>query len=98
MCGIFAVAGGPDGPELNPLGLFSLPHLRRGSAGILAVSKDHAFNTKIGMGLVSEVFADGVAALEGKVAIGHVRYATTGASHLKNAQPLVYKTVHGPIA
>ncbi|MDE2236600.1 MAG: amidophosphoribosyltransferase, partial [Elusimicrobia bacterium] len=46
----------------------------------------------------SEVFAEGVAAIEGRTAIGHVRYATTGASQLKNAQPLVYNTGHGPVA
>ncbi|HXT01194.1 MAG TPA: amidophosphoribosyltransferase [Elusimicrobiota bacterium] len=98
MCGIFAVAGRPDAAELTQLGLFALQHRGQESAGIVTVNKDAGFNTKIGMGLVSEVFADGVAAIEGKTAIGHVRYATTGASHLKNAQPLVYKTVHGPIA
>ena len=98
MCGIFAVAGRPDAAELTQLGLFALQHRGQESAGIVTVNKDGAFNVRIGMGLVSEVFADGVAAVEGRTAIGHVRYATTGASHLKNAQPLVYKTVHGPIA
>src|SRR5471030_52972 len=98
MCGIFAVDGRPDAAELTQLGLFALQHRGQESAGIVTVNKDNAFNVKICMGLVSEVFADGVAAIEGRVAIGHVRYATTGASHLKNAQPLVYKTVHGPIA
>jgi amidophosphoribosyltransferase len=98
MCGIFAVAGRPDAAELTQLGLFALQHRGQESAGIVTVNKANAFNVRIGMGLVSEVFADGVAAIEGHIAIGHVRYATTGASHLKNAQPLVYKTVHGPIA
>ena len=98
MCGIFAVAGRPDAAELTQLGLFALQHRGQESAGIVTVNKDNGFNTRIGMGLVSEVFADGVASIEGRTAIGHVRYATTGASHLKNAQPLVYKTVHGPIA
>ncbi|HEX4048971.1 MAG TPA: amidophosphoribosyltransferase [Elusimicrobiota bacterium] len=98
MCGIFAVAGRPDAAELTQLGLFALQHRGQESAGIVAVGKNGAFNVRIGMGLVSEVFAEGIAALEGRTAIGHVRYATTGASHLKNAQPLVYKTVHGPIA
>ncbi|MFI5361975.1 MAG: amidophosphoribosyltransferase [Elusimicrobiota bacterium] len=98
MCGIFAVAGRPDAAELTQLGLFALQHRGQESAGIVTVNKNGAFNVRIGMGLVSEVFADGTTALEGRTAIGHVRYATTGASHLKNAQPLVYKTVHGPIA
>jgi amidophosphoribosyltransferase len=98
MCGIFAVAGRPDAAELTQLGLFALQHRGQESAGIVTVDKTGAFQARIGMGLVSEVFADGVGNLEGRVAIGHVRYATTGASHLKNAQPLVYKTTHGPIA
>ena len=98
MCGIFAVAGRTDAAELTQLGLFALQHRGQESAGIVTVGNGGAFNIRIGMGLVSEVFAEGTAALEGRVAIGHVRYATTGASHLKNAQPLVYKTAHGPIA
>ena len=99
MCGIFAVAGRPDAAELTQLGLFALQHRGQESAGIVSVGKDGAFRSRIGMGLISEVFAHGeAAALEGSVAIGHVRYATTGSSRLENAQPLVYKTVHGPVA
>lgn len=97
MCGIFAVAGRPDAAELTQLGLFALQHRGQESAGLVTVEKGE-LQAKIGMGLVSEVFADGVASLPGRVAIGHVRYATTGASQLKNAQPLVFKTGHGPMA
>jgi amidophosphoribosyltransferase len=97
MCGIFAVSGRPDAAELAQLGLFALQHRGQESAGIVTV-KSGEFQTRIGMGLVSEVFADGVTALPGRVAIGHVRYATTGASQLKNAQPLVFKTGHGMLA
>src|SRR6185369_4909664 len=88
----------PDAAELTQLGLFALQHRGQESAGMVTVGRTGAFNVRIGMGLVSEVFAEGTSALEGRTAIGHVRYATTGASHLKNAQPLVYKTVHGQIA
>ncbi len=99
MCGIFAVSGRPDAAELTQLGLFALQHRGQESAGIVSVAKDGAFRARVRMGLVSEVFGDGeAAALEGRVAIGHVRYATTGASQLANAQPLVYKTGHGPVA
>lgn len=97
MCGIFAVANRPDAAELTQLGLFDLQHRGQESAGIVTV-KGGELQVKVGMGLVSEVFADGVAGLPGKTAIGHVRYATTGASSLKNAQPLVFKTGHGPMA
>ncbi len=98
MCGIFAVSGRPDAAELAQLGLFALQHRGQESAGIVTACRD-GFQSHIGMGLVSEVFGAGQAAnLEGRTAIGHVRYATTGASNLKNAQPLVYKTGHGPVA
>lgn len=97
MCGIFAVSGRPDAAELSQLGLFALQHRGQESAGIVTV-KGGELQIKVGMGLVSEVFADGTAGLQGKTAIGHVRYATTGASSLKNAQPLVFKTGHGPMA
>ncbi len=99
MCGILAVAGRPDAAETAQLGLFALQHRGQESAGIVAAGTDGNFHTRVGMGLVSEVFSGGEAAgLEGGVAIGHVRYATTGASQLKNAQPLVYNTGHGPVA
>ena len=35
--------------------------------------------------------------LEGYLAIGHNRYSTTGASHLRNASPYLIETVHGPL-
>ncbi len=99
MCGIFAVSGRSDAAELTQLGLFALQHRGQESAGIVTAGNDSELHAHIGMGLVSEVFAEGAAArLEGRVAIGHVRYATTGASHLRNAQPLVFKTGHGPLA
>ena len=97
MCGIFAVSGRPDAAELTQLGLFSLQHRGQESAGIVTI-KNGEMQVRIGMGLVSEVFADGVAAIPGRVAIGHVRYATTGGSHIRNAQPLVFKTGHGMLA
>ncbi|MEK7384063.1 MAG: amidophosphoribosyltransferase [Elusimicrobiota bacterium] len=94
---MFAVSGRPDAAELTQLGLFALQHRGQESAGIVTI-RNGELQTRIGMGLVSEVFADGIAALPGRVAIGHVRYATTGASQLKNAQPLVFKTGHGMLA
>ncbi|MEK7389752.1 MAG: amidophosphoribosyltransferase [Elusimicrobiota bacterium] len=97
MCGIFAVSGRSDAAELTQLGLFALQHRGQESAGIVTI-KNRELCTRIGMGLVSEVFSDGIAALPGRTAIGHVRYATTGASQLKNAQPLVFKTGHGMLA
>ena len=98
MCGIFAVSEHSDAAELTKLGLFALQHRGQESAGIVTTQKGE-LAAAVGMGLVSEVFSEKqLASLVGKTAIGHVRYATTGASHLKNAQPLLFKTMHGPVA
>ena len=99
MCGIFAISDHPDAARITNVGLFALQHRGQESAGIVTAEKGR-LHAHISMGLVSEVFKsdDTLAALKGRTAIGHVRYATTGASHLKNAQPLVFKAVHGPIA
>lgn len=98
MCGIFAIADNPEAAELTNLGLFALQHRGQESAGVVSAHKGELF-AHTGMGLVSEVFTRQLlATLPGRTAIGHVRYSTTGASHLKNAQPLVFKNIHGPIA
>lgn len=99
MCGIFAVSGRTDAAELTRLGLFALQHRGQESAGIVTAGDGEELQAHIGMGLVSEVFSGGEAGkLEGHVAVGHVRYSTTGASNLKNAQPLVFKTGRGHLA
>jgi amidophosphoribosyltransferase len=51
------------------------------------------------MGLVSEIFrGDSISNLEGNIGIGHVRYSTTGESHIENAQPLVVNYKNNQIA
>ncbi|NLB18769.1 MAG: amidophosphoribosyltransferase, partial [Syntrophomonadaceae bacterium] len=70
-------------------GMYALQHRGQESAGI-AVSNGQEINLYKGMGLVSEVFTpELVQGLTGNIAIGHVRYSTTGSSHVINAQPLV---------
>ena len=50
------------------------------------------------MGLVSQVFnEDNLRPLLGHLAIGHNRYSTSGSSHLRNAQPYLIETMHGPL-
>ncbi|MDD5658109.1 MAG: amidophosphoribosyltransferase, partial [Elusimicrobia bacterium] len=98
MCGIFAVADAPEAAGLTHLGLFALQHRGQESAGIVT-AHDGTLQPLVGMGLVSEVFTrKALRALPGRRAIGHVRYSTTGASHARNAQPLLFKTGHGPLA
>src|SRR6266576_4750798 len=74
------------------LGLYALQHRGQESAGI-AVSDGETITVVKDMGLVTQVFDERrLAPLEGHLAIGHVRYSTTGASTWRNAQP-VYRSV-----
>lgn len=97
-CGIFGIVGDPEAATLTYLGLHALQHRGQESAGI-AVWDEGNLRSYRQMGLVHEVFNDTILkGLRGSVAIGHVRYSTTGSSILKNAQPLVVEFRHGPIA
>ena len=70
-------------------GLFALQHRGQESAGIASADGCQVWEHK-GMGLASEVFReDTLAKLPGRLAIGHVRYSTTGSSVLSNAQPFL---------
>ncbi len=98
-CGVFGVyAPGRDVARLCYYGLYALQHRGQESAGI-AVGDGEKITARRGMGLVSEVFTDEVLdRLKGFVAVGHVRYSTTGASTIENAQPLVFHYQQGMIA
>jgi len=98
-CGIFGIYGpGLDVSRLTYYGLYALQHRGQESAGI-AVSDGRVINLYKDMGLVPEVFSDEVLEnLTGKMAIGHVRYSTTGSSLVLNAQPLVCYYSKGMIA
>ena len=98
-CGVFAVhAPGDDVARLSYFGLFALQHRGQESAGI-AVSDGRRLRCHKEMGLVTQVFDEGVLQnLRGHMAIGHTRYSTTGSSVLCNAQPILVETEHGPIA
>ncbi|MGI9952235.1 amidophosphoribosyltransferase [Moorellaceae bacterium AZ2] len=98
-CGIFGIYGpGMDVARLTYYGLFALQHRGQESAGI-AVSSGSSIEIHKGMGLVAEVFnSSHLKNLKGDMAIGHVRYSTTGASSLVNAQPLVASIRQGMMA
>ncbi len=97
-CGIFGVSGNVDAARLTYLGLYSLQHRGQESAGIVTWNGETAFQHRA-MGLVSTVFDEGVLdKLPGSLAIGHVRYSTTGQSQLINAQPLLVRFQGGPLA
>lgn len=87
-CGVFGIFSHSEDVALNTYwGLYALQHRGQESTGIV-VTDGKEMNIKKGMGLVPDVFKDGVADLQGFAAIGHVRYSTTGASMAYNTQPL----------
>jgi|LSQX01.1.fsa_nt_gb amidophosphoribosyltransferase len=98
-CGVFGIyAPGEDVSRLTYFGLFALQHRGQESAGI-AVSDGTRLSQRKAMGLVTRVFNEEVLQeLRGNLAIGHVRYSTTGSSTLINAQPITVPTRFGTIA
>lgn len=97
-CAVFGVYGHPEAANLTYLGLYALQHRGQESSGIVCSDgKRHC--SEIGMGHVSEIFSEKkIRRLSGSMAIGHNRYSTTGASHLKNAQPCVINYSRGNLA
>lgn len=99
MCGVFGMFSlSEEAAPATYLGLYALQHRGQESAGMV-VSDGKKMRSHKGMGLVSQVFEEeALAGLPGQVSVGHVRYATQGAAHIANAQPLMAVTRHGPIA
>ena len=100
-CGVFGLYC-PD-PQFSAAacvyhGLYALQHRGQESAG-MAINDRGVITSHKDVGLVSEVFTPQV--LErmgpGQIAVGHVRYATTGLKSRENAQPLVINHVKGSL-
>jgi amidophosphoribosyltransferase len=89
-CGVFGIyAPGEDVARAAYFGLYALQHRGQESAGIV-VGDGHLLHVQRGMGLVSQVFDEAaMRPLQGFLAVGHCRYATTGESAARNAQPLI---------
>lgn len=99
-CGVFAMFDndGFDTARITYAGLFALQHRGQESAGI-AINKDREITLYKDKGLVQEVFPpDVLDKLKGRMAIGHVRYSTTGENSMLNAQPLVSRYIKGQLA
>ncbi|HEV2723070.1 MAG TPA: amidophosphoribosyltransferase [Thermoleophilaceae bacterium] len=88
-CGVFGVyAPESDVARLAYFALYALQHRGQESAGIAACDGGHIMIER-DLGLVSQVFDErNLRALAGSMAIGHVRYSTTGSSAWENAQPV----------
>ncbi|MGO9751670.1 MAG: amidophosphoribosyltransferase [Solirubrobacteraceae bacterium] len=88
MFGIYAPAR--DVARLTYFGLFSLQHRGQESAGIATAPRGGGIMAIREQGLVAQVFNEHMLrSLVGDMAIGHVRYSTTGSSEWENAQPIV---------
>lgn len=97
MCGIFGLIGHKEAARLTYLGLYALQHRGEESAGIVSLNGNNLHQHR-GMGLVCDVFDESsIKTLKGNIAIGHVRYSTTGASLSKNTQPFVVNRKGGHI-
>jgi len=98
-CGVLGVyTPGQDAAPVAFFGLFALQHRGQESAGI-AVSDGSTVRMHKDMGLVNQVFSpDTLRAMPGSMAVGHTRYSTTGASVLRNAQPIYCQSLVGDIA
>ncbi len=98
-CGVVGIyAPGEDAARLAYYGLYALQHRGQEAAGIAASDGTSVVVYKE-LGLVSQVFDETVlASLRGHVAIGHVRYSTTGSTSWVNAQPSYKAGPGGQIA
>jgi len=99
-CGLFGIFGDPDAVQKTYLGLCALQHRGQESAGI-ASSNGENIQVYSAMGTVQRVFRSGAGTLEklaNPMAIGHVRYSTTGSSKPTNCQPFFVEYSRGQVA
>ena len=98
-CGVFGVIGARDAAAVTALGLHALQHRGQEAAGITSFDGTE-FYTRRGNGHVAENFSTGeaMAELPGEMAVGHVRYSTTGGAGLRNVQPLYADLASGGFA
>jgi amidophosphoribosyltransferase len=98
-CGIFGVIGANDASAVCALGLHALQHRGQEAAGITSYD-GREFVTRRGLGHVAENFSseEAIAELPGHMAMGHVRYSTTGGAGLRNVQPLYADLASGGFA
>ncbi|MBS5725815.1 MAG: amidophosphoribosyltransferase, partial [Clostridiales bacterium] len=100
-CGVFGIYAPQPGDLAHSVyyGLFALQHRGQESCGIV-VNDDGIFNSYKDVGLVNDVFTPEILKGLGKgsIAVGHVRYGTTGTDGRLNAQPIVVDHVKGRMA
>lgn len=100
-CGVFGVIS-PQTADVAGLcyyGLYALQHRGQESCGIV-INDDGVFASHKDLGLLSEVFSGDVLSRlpQGSMAVGHVRYGTTGGNHRNNCQPIEVNHQKGKMA
>ena len=100
-CGVFGVfsKATTDVASYAYYALYALQHRGQESAGIV-VNDDGLFTSWRDVGLVSEVFPrERLKSLgTGNIAVGHVRYGTTGSDNKRNVQPILVNHYKGRMA
>lgn len=99
-CGVFAIVNSNDAATNTALGLHALQHRGQEAGGIVVIATDKTFNIHHSDGLIADNFnsQDVVSKLQGRTAIGHVRYSTAGKKTARNYQPIFAELNLGPIA
>lgn len=100
-CGVFGVISPKpvDVANISYYGLYALQHRGQESCGIV-VNDDGVFVSHKDLGLVSDVFSNDILSSlpSGTMAVGHVRYGTTGGTNRNNCQPIEVNHQKGRMA
>ncbi|SEH31000.1 amidophosphoribosyltransferase [Magnetospirillum fulvum] len=98
-CGVFGIFGHPEAAAHTALGLHALQHRGQEAAGLVTYD-GHQFHNHRGLGHVEDNFGNEsvIRKLKGTMAVGHVRYSTTGETLLRNVQPLFAEMEFGGLA
>jgi len=98
-CGVFGIFGHPEAAAHTALGLHALQHRGQEAAGLVTFD-GHQFHNHRGLGHVEDNFGNEsvIRKLKGTMAVGHVRYSTTGETLLRNVQPLFAEMEFGGLA
>lgn len=98
-CGVFGIYRHPDAAAHTALGLHALQHRGQEAAGVVSYDGSQ-FNSHRALGHVGDNFnsKEVIRTLPGEMAIGHVRYSTSGDTVLRNVQPLFADFKFGGLA
>jgi amidophosphoribosyltransferase len=98
-CGVFGIFGHPEAAAITALGMHALQHRGQEACGIVTFDGQR-YHSERRLGLVGDAFSkrEVIERLPGHAAVGHVRYATTGETILRNVQPLFAELDVGGLA